>query len=309
MIHTLSDLPDCILHHILSFLDTKSSVLTSILSRRWRSLWKYVDVLTFRKNSFCFNCDFERYVDKVLSLRCDGSRVCKVRTDLKGEELFDRVMKYAASHGVQELFISSRLVGPYVVRTVCLCYQSLKVLELNRILVEENVVELWSCLELLESLTLARCPLNFDDVVDDAFANFPRLETLKLDCCFRTSGIRTSVLKVTVSKLLNLEIVSPGFGSLEIVAPKLQSFSLEINPDDNIIPDVSKSNLPSLNHANIKLLGNWNVISVISSSSSETVFNKQQLLERCEDLFQILHNVQSLNLQVEIFEVCLQALI
>ncbi|CAN1286284.1 F-box/LRR-repeat protein At3g58900 [Linum perenne] len=288
MIHTLSDLPDCILHHILSFLDTKSSVLTSILSRRWRSLWKYVDVLTFRKNSFCFNCDFERYVDKVLSLRCDGSRVCKVRTDLKGEELFDRVMKYAASHGVQELFISSRLVGPYVVRTVCLCYQSLKVLELNRILVEENVVELWSCLELLESLTLARCPLNFDDV---------------------TSGIRTSVLKVTVSKLLNLEIVSPGFGSLEIVAPKLQSFSLEINPDDNIIPDVSKSNLPSLNHANIKLLGNWNVISVISSSSSETVFNKQQLLERCEDLFQILHNVQSLNLQVEIFEVCLQALI
>ncbi|CAN1286286.1 Putative F-box/LRR-repeat protein At5g02700, partial [Linum perenne] len=267
-IHTLSDLPDCILHHILSFLDTKSSVLTSILSRRWRSLWKYVDVLTFRKNSFCFNCDFERYVDKVLSLRCDGSRVCKVRTDLKGEELFDRVMKYAASH------------------------QSLKVLELNRILVEENVVELWSCLELLESLTLARCPLNFDDVVDDAFANFPRLETLKLDCCFRTSGIRTSVLKVTVSKLLNLEIVSPGFGSLEIVAPKLQSFSLEINPDDNIIPDVSKSNLPSLNHANIKLLGNWN----------ETVFNKQQLLERCEDLFQILHNVQSLNLQVEIFE-------
>ncbi|CAN1286283.1 hypothetical protein LINPERPRIM_LOCUS19253 [Linum perenne] len=214
-------------------------------------------------------------------------------------------MKYAASHGVQELFISSRLVGPYVVRTVCLCYQSLKVLELNRILVEENVVELWSCLELLESLTLARCPLNFDDVVDDAFANFPRLETLKLDCCFRTSGIRTSVLKVTVSKLLNLEIVSPGFGSLEIVAPKLQSFSLEINPDDNIIPDVSKSNLPSLNHANIKLLGNWNVISVISSSSSETVFNKQQLLERCEDLFQILHNVQSLNLQVEIFEVSL----
>ncbi|CAN1836914.1 Putative F-box/FBD/LRR-repeat protein At4g03220 [Linum perenne] len=327
IVDRLSDLPDCILHHILSFLDTKSSVQTSILSRRWRSLWKYVDVLTFRKNSFCFNCDFERYVDKVLSLRCDGSRVCKVRTDLKGEELFDRVMKYAASHGVQELFISSRLVGSYVVRTVCLCYQSLKVLELNRILVEENVVELWSCLELLESLTLARCPLNFDDVVDDAFANFPRLETLKLDCCFRTSGIRTSVLKVTVSKLLNLEIVSPGFGSLEIVAPKLQSFSLEINPDDNIIPefssleivapklqflslgidhtirlDVSKSNLPSLNRANIKLLGNWHVIPGISSYSSEDFFKKQLLVEH---LFQILRNVQTLNLQVENFEVCL----
>ncbi|CAN1836913.1 Putative F-box/LRR-repeat protein At5g02930 [Linum perenne] len=299
IVDRLSDLPDCILHHILSFLDTKSSVQTSILSRRWRSLWKYVDVLTFRKNSFCFNCDFERYVDKVLSLRCDGSRVCKVRTDLKGEgeksmHLLERIMKYAASHGVQKLFISSRLVGSFdVVRTVFLCYQSLKVLELNRVFVEQNVVEFWSRLELIESLTLSRCCLNFED----AFANFSRLETLKLQHCFCST---TSVLKVIVSKLLNLEIVLPEFSSLEIVAPKLQFLSLGI--DHTIRLDVSKSNLPSLNRANIKLLGNWHVIPGISSYSSEDFFKKQLLVEH---LFQILRNVQTLNLQVENFEVCL----
>ncbi|CAN1835758.1 hypothetical protein LINPERHAP1_LOCUS34530, partial [Linum perenne] len=62
---------------------------------------------------------------------------------------------------------------------------------------------------------------------DDAFANFPRLEeTLKLDCCYPCTRIGTHVLKVTGSKLLNLEIDPLEFNSLEIVAPKLQSLSL-----------------------------------------------------------------------------------
>ncbi|CAN1337774.1 hypothetical protein LINPERPRIM_LOCUS37750 [Linum perenne] len=58
--------------------------------------------------------------------------------------LLDRVMKYAASHGVQELFICDHYSKSLdVVASVCSCYQSLKVLELNGISVEQNV-GLWS---------------------------------------------------------------------------------------------------------------------------------------------------------------------
>ncbi|CAN1266659.1 Putative F-box/LRR-repeat protein At5g02930 [Linum perenne] len=305
----LSDLPDSILYHILSFVDTKSSVQTCILSRRWRSVWKSVDVLNLSKSSFRPNFEFEQYVDRVLSLRSADGRVCKVRTDFRGEQsmhLLDRVVKYAASHGVQELFIRHNYVRLLdVVESVCSCYQSLKVLELNQILLEQNVVGLWSRLELLESLTLTQCPFNFDLL---AFANFPRLETLKLDRCFHYTEIQTSVLKVTGSRLLNLEIVFPEFYSLEIVCPKLQSFSLAIDPVYcTMVPYVCKSNLASLNRANIKFSKTWHVLPGMYSSCSEHVFDPQLFPERCANLFKMLHNVQALDLQVDTFELLIQA--
>ncbi|CAN1836911.1 Putative F-box/LRR-repeat protein At5g02930 [Linum perenne] len=302
IIDRLSDLPDSVLHHILSFLDTKSSVQTCILSRRWRSLWKYVPVLTFSKSSLRSNCDFEQYVDKVLSVRSDCSIISKVTIDFhkKEKHLFDRVMKYAASHGVEELFIfptfgtSLEVFGP-----VCSCYQSLKVLQLNLINIDKKAVGLWSCLQLLQSLTLTDCCFTYGDV----FANFPRLETLKLDRCFHSIGIGTSVLKVTGSKLLDLEIVFPEFDSLQIVGPQLQSLSLKIGPSfSTTIPEVSKSNLPSLNRANIKLLGKWHMF-LDTCSSSGNDYHKQMLLDCCASLFKILHNVQALDLQVVTFEV------
>ncbi|CAN0891469.1 FBD-associated F-box protein At5g38590 [Linum grandiflorum] len=303
-IDRLSDLPDCILHHILSFLDTRSSVQTGILSRRWISLWKYVHTLNFSTIWLRSNSGFERFVERVLSLRSDRISVTRVTADFGDngrKDAVDRIIKYAASHGVQELFISTYFVtSAGVFESIHASYRSLKVLELELTSIDNNDVGLWSCFQLLESLTLTFCDFTFvDGAAIDGFANFPRLENLKLVNCYDSECRKyfgTSVLKVTGPKLLNLEIVWPLFNRLEIVAPKLQSFSLKIDCSCTIrMPrEVSKSNLPSLHRANVELLGD--------TSSRYNDAMKRWLIEGCVNLFEILHNVQVLNLQVETFE-------
>ncbi|CAN1334915.1 Putative F-box/LRR-repeat protein At5g02930 [Linum perenne] len=312
-IDRLSDLPDSILHYILSFLDTKSSVQTCILSKRWRCVWKYVDVLNFIRIPLDQDDhQYERHVDQVLSLRSDCSSVRKVRIDCEfhlyrmnlRDRVFDKIVKYAASHGVQELFICSRQSKTVdEVGLVCPCYQSLKVLELSQASIEKTAFGLWSCLQLLGSLTLTDCWLKFGDASVDAFANFPILESLKLvHCCDPGTGFETSVLKVRGSKLINLDIVSPGFNSFEIDAPKLQTFGLKSHYPYGTLPDLSKSNLPSLNHANIELSGDKHMFMYIFASCSDII--KQRLLEPCTNLFKVLHNAQALILQIEPLEVC-----
>ncbi|WCJ28580.1 F-box/RNI-like superfamily protein [Euphorbia peplus] len=48
----ISKLPDSILCHILSFMPTKYSVQSSILSRRWRFTWTSVSVLDLSDQLF-----------------------------------------------------------------------------------------------------------------------------------------------------------------------------------------------------------------------------------------------------------------
>ncbi|KAK4585828.1 hypothetical protein RGQ29_023156 [Quercus rubra] len=71
----ISDLPDCLLIHILSLLRTKQAIQTSRLSSRWKLLWTYVPKLNLDIDSFPkFECDkdgsiinFECYVSQVLA--------------------------------------------------------------------------------------------------------------------------------------------------------------------------------------------------------------------------------------------------
>ncbi|CAN0879164.1 FBD-associated F-box protein At4g10400 [Linum grandiflorum] len=305
----LSALPDDILHHILSFLGTKSCVKTCILSKRWTSLWKYVHRLTFSEYSFGSYRSFEQHVDRFLFLRSDSSSVTNVavdfsRADPEKIDLLDRIVKYAASHGVQELFIHPG-VGymQNIFGSSYACLGSLKVLNLEDIQFPEAYDECWSRLQMLELLTLTRCVLNLDG---DAFANLPRLESLTMfDCCPPSNG-STGVLKVTGGpNLLHSAIDVSKFTRLEIVAPKLQSFFLMVD-DLCKIQDFSNSNLPSLNYASINLFGFNHILRSGFWSSDEYADKRLLEIKQCVNLFKILHNVQALNLFVENLELLIQ---
>ncbi|CAI0413438.1 unnamed protein product [Linum tenue] len=222
-IDRLSDLPDGILHHILSSLDTKSVVQTSVLSSRWKLVWKQVRILNFRRSSFGTDLGFMQHVDQVLSFRSDCD-ILKISTDFRigrNLDMFGRIMEYAAFHGVQQLSLL-RIIENEWYTMICGCYHTLKVLELQRACLNKTAFEMLSGLELLETLTLQSSHFEFSGVNEpqDPFANFPKLKNLQLLHCSSDSN---RVLVVSGPQLLCLEIHRPQFDSIEICAPKLKS--------------------------------------------------------------------------------------
>ncbi|MCI49580.1 F-box family protein, partial [Trifolium medium] len=68
----ISDLTDSVLIHILSFLNAKQAVQTSILSKRWIFLWRSLPTLALSYSHFSTLQSFDDFVSQILSLR-DGS--------------------------------------------------------------------------------------------------------------------------------------------------------------------------------------------------------------------------------------------
>ncbi|XP_028806319.1 F-box/FBD/LRR-repeat protein At5g22700-like [Neltuma alba] len=62
----LSDLPDHLLQHILSFLPTQEAIATSLLSKRWTSLWTGSPTLHFDALNFCSSIFFVEFVEHAL---------------------------------------------------------------------------------------------------------------------------------------------------------------------------------------------------------------------------------------------------
>ncbi|CAL1352828.1 unnamed protein product [Linum trigynum] len=120
---TLSDFPDEILHYILSFLDTKSAVGTSILSRRWRCLLTTLELRECPLSPYCPILPFDLIGDlpclKYLKLiRCFiAAPDCWLL--ISGPQLLDLEVEFTNHYRFYELMIapklkSLRLWGEYI---------------------------------------------------------------------------------------------------------------------------------------------------------------------------------------------------
>ncbi|XP_061361122.1 F-box/FBD/LRR-repeat protein At1g16930-like [Gastrolobium bilobum] len=115
----LSDLPDCVLLHILKFMDTKYAVQTCVLSQRWKNLWKCLTNLKFDRNHFRKTAIFTKFVSSVLCSRNDSISLHSLDFLCRGfvDPIFlNWIMRYAVLHKIQQLtmhiYIHSYIRGP-----------------------------------------------------------------------------------------------------------------------------------------------------------------------------------------------------
>ncbi|KAL5732497.1 hypothetical protein ACOSQ2_032189 [Xanthoceras sorbifolium] len=105
VVDRISSLPDPIIHHILSFTDTKYAVQTCVLSKKWRKQWTNIQSLNFDHSSFSTWVGFKDFVLNVLWGR-KSLDVRKIKFICGGTHrvtLMRSVFKFASSHGLEEL--------------------------------------------------------------------------------------------------------------------------------------------------------------------------------------------------------------
>ncbi|CAL4992653.1 unnamed protein product [Urochloa decumbens] len=193
----ISDLPDALLHHVLSLLPVDEAVRTSVLARRWRGLWKGMPVLRLvgPKKRFPTAEDFDRFVNRLISVRGDLPLVsCKVAAyltwdDYAGEPeepepniYFDSWIQYALACKVKMLKVVDDLVGSETELIVPLVSQHLTSLDVHYVCLGKDTVDFSSC-PVLEDLKMQECGLWVRSM------SFPSLKRLYLvECNFPEQG-------------------------------------------------------------------------------------------------------------------------
>ncbi|CAN0842159.1 Putative F-box/LRR-repeat protein At3g18150 [Linum grandiflorum] len=260
-IDILSNLPDSIIDHILSLLDTKLVVQTSVLSKQWKCTWKQVSVLRFHSPSFGSYLNFKRYVNKVLSLRSpltlrEVYLIDREESNLREASLFVKVIEYAFSHHAQHLTVDlwnggtwddaeysfSDLFGSTIPH-----HSNLKSLELGMLILDVGFRS--SGFLMLKVLNLSLPVFTSEhEVVFDYFSEFPCLEDLTFDGVHCIESDHAQIFKISGLRLRTLDLSYNQFDTVAIDAPNLKSFTFH-----NVLEFVefTELNLSSLDHADI----------------------------------------------------------
>ncbi|KAL7592576.1 hypothetical protein Lser_V15G35342 [Lactuca serriola] len=209
MVDYISNLPDCIVHHILSFMPTKEVVKTSILSTRWKNLWASAPTIDFDDLLFCsvsdidyddlFVCDrkvhdrrqpdvtsFMNFIERVLRLR-GVSNIIKFRltcvssyeeSQIQNSQIHSWISD-AIMHNVQELDLSLFREDPSMIPWSILDRTSLVSLKIRS---NYYVTELPSCISFpcLKTLHLLSVVFPDDDHAEKLLLGCPVLEELVL---------------------------------------------------------------------------------------------------------------------------------
>ncbi|XP_071702104.1 F-box/LRR-repeat protein At3g26922-like [Rutidosis leptorrhynchoides] len=224
----LSSLSDDLIIKILSFNDTKQAVTTSILSSRWRNIWKSIPHLDLSSDDITSLNIFSLSVPHVLSSRNDEIDLSSVKLGVRGGfslPFVKTVLSYAYSHNVQKMTIIWSCENKIKIPLSLFISQSLKDLTLigssrhNRPLCK--IKSSWD-LPALTTLHVEHVKFNYKnhDEYGGLFSQCPNLKNLTLYNC--TINRHFSNAKMVAHHLKNLTVVDCR-GPLLIHTPELVS--------------------------------------------------------------------------------------
>ncbi|XP_050218144.1 F-box/LRR-repeat protein 25-like isoform X2 [Mercurialis annua] len=237
----ISELPDEIIIHILSFLpSTKLCVKTSVLSKRWHHLWTYVPNIILTEYDFPYDeCEhhiMERVVNKALALH-SSSKINYFSIQIPdSQDLYESIeswLQLAAGRAVESLTLningsSARYLFPEFL------YSNSNIQSLTTKLWEfvPDARISWSA---LKELSIRQATLN-DEVIQNILCGTPVLEDLQLHFCH---GIKLLDLSLK-PKLKNLviNVKESYFGDrdydfkLKIVGPYVEILKLHWSRDN-----------------------------------------------------------------------------
>ncbi|OVA14423.1 F-box domain [Macleaya cordata] len=276
----ISNLPETLIHHILSFLDMKWVVTTSILSRRWRYVWTSLPTLNFASNLF----------------KCPNTKRIKGFIDFKDYSFSATALMY------KDLCVD--IMGDLIVSfPQCLfTCKSLTKLELLMGAKETSKLILPNSMGLprLKSLKLGSLYINDEKLANMLISSCPVLESLIIEDSYMNLNI--SSLKFKHFELDNTFYCFPLAMIVKLYAPNLTSYTCK----DYMSHDYSLENLSSLVTADIHMKvkaedeGKEDVPERYSElPASRKIFYAKRMMK----LLRGLHNVKDRTLSLGFLEV------
>ncbi|CAN1158637.1 F-box/FBD/LRR-repeat protein At4g00160 [Linum perenne] len=256
----ISELPDEILHKILwSITSSKQKAKTSILSRRWRSLWGTYPDVEFDKAEYdglhgsSIAADFQNFVDasiekfsmnSQLSMRILDITIDGVQSEPCRSLPLERLLKLASARNAEYVSIEARggIYVPYrVLSNSCaetlrfvgvvfdldeysdfpLSFTSLRALELEPIMFdhEQSFTSFLASCPFLESLTITTIRL----VKKLLVSNVPNLKYLRIVNCLSPEEIEIEAPSLQTLRLNSSLSVT----KLHLIAPQLTYLDIE----------------------------------------------------------------------------------
>ncbi|XP_007021398.2 PREDICTED: putative FBD-associated F-box protein At3g50710 isoform X2 [Theobroma cacao] len=231
----ISQLPDHLIEHILSFLPTKDAVATSILSKRWYPFWTKLPVLHVEDSTRCetrrqTRVKFKQFVSRVLLLN-EAASLHKFRLDCRPiyePKCFNNWVCSAINKGVREIDISISTTPKYrFLRLPCRFFQAekLRFLKLSGGVLIDIPGESSVSFPSLKTLHLLYVNIANDESLGKLFSGCFVLETLLLKTDYHENTLDIKLCSSTLKSLsINLRYAEY---KLEINAPVLEYLELE----------------------------------------------------------------------------------